>query len=97
MWAKVAKEEHDAFAAAPRDRVSKCITSGSSLAKRWSYPKAGTSALTGMHSGDARPRAVQPLRRLSDDLDGVALAEFLVGGVLKAELHPARAHSLNGT
>ena len=33
-------------------------------------------------------------RRLFDDLDGPDLAGFLVGGVLKADLHPARAHSL---
>ena len=40
------------------------------------------------------PNLVQPLRKLFEDLDGPALAEFLVGGVLKADLHPARAHSL---
>ena len=34
------------------------------------------------------------MRRLFDDLDGPALAEFLVGGVLKADLNPARPHSL---
>jgi len=37
---------------------------------------------------------IQPLRRLFDDLDGPTLAEFLVGGVLKADLHPTGAHSL---
>ena len=40
------------------------------------------------------PNLIQPLRRLFDDLDGPALAEFLIGGVLKADLHPARPHSL---
>ena len=34
------------------------------------------------------------IRARHGDLDGPALAEFLVGGVLKADLHPAGAHSL---
>jgi arginine deiminase len=40
------------------------------------------------------PNLIQPLRKLFDDLDGPTLAEFLVGGVLKADLHPTGAHSL---
>ena len=40
------------------------------------------------------PALVLPLRRLFDGLDGPDLAEFLVGGVLKADLHPARSPSL---
>ena len=40
------------------------------------------------------PNLIAPLRTLFEDLDGPTLAEFLVGGVLKADLHPAGAHSL---
>ena len=40
------------------------------------------------------PSLVGPVRRLFEDLDGATLAEYLVGGVLKADLHPLRAHSL---
>ena len=40
------------------------------------------------------PSLVGPVRRLFDDLDGETLAEYLIGGVLKADLHPLRAHSL---
>ena len=40
------------------------------------------------------PSLVDPIRRLFEDLDGQALAEYLVGGVLKADLHPQGAHSL---
>jgi arginine deiminase len=40
------------------------------------------------------PNLIQPLRKLFDDLDGPTLAEFLVGGVLKADLHPSGARSL---
>ena len=35
-----------------------------------------------------------PLRELFDDLDGPRLAEYLVGGVLKADLRPRHAKSL---
>jgi arginine deiminase len=34
------------------------------------------------------------MRALFEELDGNALAEYLVGGVLKADIHPKRAHSL---
>ena len=33
------------------------------------------------------------MRRLFEDLDGRTLAEFLVGGILKADLHPRHARS----
>jgi arginine deiminase len=40
------------------------------------------------------PTLVGPLRELFNDLDGPRLAEYLVGGVLKADLRPLRAKSL---
>ena len=40
------------------------------------------------------PTLVGPLRELFEDLDGRRLAEYLVGGVLKADLRPLRAKSL---
>ena len=40
------------------------------------------------------PALVDPVRRLFEDLDGPGLAEYLVGGVLKADLRPLRATSL---
>ena len=40
------------------------------------------------------PALVGPLRRLFEDTDGTTLAGYLVGGVLKADLHPGRVHSL---
>jgi arginine deiminase len=41
------------------------------------------------------PALVQPLRELAEDLDRVQLAEYPVGGILKADLSPLRARSLN--
>jgi arginine deiminase len=40
------------------------------------------------------PALAVSVRRLFDDLDGTTLADYLVGGVLKADLQPLRAHSL---
>jgi arginine deiminase len=40
------------------------------------------------------PALTGPLRELFTDLDGPRLAEYLVGGVLKADLRPRRAKSL---
>jgi arginine deiminase len=40
------------------------------------------------------PSLVEPVRRLFEDLDGKSLAEFLIGGIIKADLHPVGAHSL---
>jgi arginine deiminase len=40
------------------------------------------------------PSLVAPVRRLLEDLDGTELSQFLIGGILKADLHPMRAHSL---
>ena len=34
------------------------------------------------------PSLVDPVRRLFEDLDGQTLAEYLIGGILKADLHP---------
>ena len=40
------------------------------------------------------PSLVGPVRELFEDLHGKQLADYLVGGVLKADLHPSGAHSL---
>src|SRR5580692_11693711 len=40
------------------------------------------------------PTLVGPLRELFEDLDGSRLAEYLIGGVLKADLRPLRSRSL---
>ena len=40
------------------------------------------------------PSLVGPVRELFEDLHGKQLADYLVGGVLKADLHPNGAHSL---
>ena len=96
MWAKKAKEEHDAFAQALRDKGVEVHYYGQSARRD---PRAARGSRRSSSTGSARPRSsgpslVDPVRRLFEDLDGQALAEYLVGGVLKADLHPLGAHSL---
>jgi arginine deiminase len=94
LWAKRAKEEHDAFAEALRDKGVRVHYFGQLLGETLELPEGRAFVLDRICTPEMLgPNLVDPLRRLFDDLDGPTLAEFLVGGVLKADLHPA-AHSL---
>ena len=95
MWAAKAKEEHDAFAEALRDKGVLVHYYGQLLAETLARPDGRSFVLDRLCTPELLgPSLVDPLRRLFDDLDGAALAELLVGGVLKADLHPLRTHSL---
>ncbi len=95
MWAKKAKEEHDAFAEALRDKGVRVHLYGTLLAETLDLPQGRVFVLDRVCTPEILgPSLVDPIRRLFEDLDGKTLAEFLVGGVLKADLHPLRAHSL---
>jgi arginine deiminase len=92
MWAKKAKEEHDAFAEALRERGVIVHYFGDLLAQTVAVPEARDFVLDRVCTPELLgPALVGPVRSLLDDLDPDALAEVLVGGVLKAELHPTRA------
>ena len=95
MWAKKAKEEHDAFAEALRERGVRVHLYGTLLAETLEIPAGRAFVLDRLCTADQLgPSLVRPVRQLLEDLDGVALAELLVGGILKADLHPMRVHSL---
>jgi hypothetical protein len=47
MWAKKAKEEHDAFAEALRDKGVRVHSTVSCWLRRWSSPRAGRSSSIG--------------------------------------------------
>ena len=95
LWAKKAKEEHDAFAEALRDKGVKVHYFGQLLGETLELPEGRAFVLDRLCTPEMLgPNLVAPLRLLFDDLDGPALAEYLVGGVLKADLHPMGAHSL---
>lgn len=95
MWAKKAKEEHDAFAEALRDKGVNVHYFANMLAETLEVPDGRSFVLDRLCTADnLGPALVRPLRQLFDDLDGHSLAEYLIGGVLKADLHPVRAKSL---
>jgi arginine deiminase len=95
MWAKKAKEEHDAFAEALRDKGVTVHYFGQLLGQTLALPDGRAFVLDRVCTPELLgPNLVAPVRRLFDDLDGPALAQYLVGGVLKADLHPGRVHSL---
>ncbi len=96
LWAKKAKEEHDAFAQALRDKGVKVHYFANLLGEVLETTKGRAYVLdrlcTDQHLG---PALVAPVRHLFDDLDGAGLAELLIGGVLKADLRPLSAKSLS--
>jgi len=95
LWAKKAKEEHDAFAEALREKGVRVHYYGQLLGETLELPGGRAFVLDRLCTPEMLgPNLITPLRKLFDDLDGPALAGFLIGGVLKADLHPADAHSL---
>jgi arginine deiminase len=98
VWASKAKEEHDAFAEALRDKGVTVYYYGQLLAETLELPEGRGFVLDRVCTPELLgPSLVEPARRLFEDQDGKTLAEFLIGGILKADLHPLRAHSLKWT
>jgi len=95
MWAKKAKEEHDAFAEALRDKGVTVHYYGQLLAETLNLAGGRAFVLDRVCTPEILgPNLVAPVRKLFDDLDGHNLAQYLVGGVLKADLQPRRLQSL---
>jgi arginine deiminase len=95
MWAKKAKEEHDAFAEALRDRGVRVHYFGQLLGETLDIPAGRAFVLDRICTPEILgPALVMPVRKVFDDMTGPDLAELLVGGVVKADLHPQRARSL---
>ncbi|HZC41290.1 MAG TPA: arginine deiminase [Streptosporangiaceae bacterium] len=95
MWARKAKEEHDVFAEALRDKGVRVHYFGQLLGEVLEQPEGRAFVLDRVCTPEMLgPALVDPVRRLFEDLDGAALAEYLTGGVIKADLHPLRAASL---
>jgi arginine deiminase len=95
MWAKRAREEHDAFADALRDKGVRVHYFAELLAQTLDIGEARGYVLDRVLTPEmVGPGLEGQLRRLAEDADGVTLAGYLIGGVIKADLHPMRAHSL---
>jgi arginine deiminase len=95
MWASKAKEEHDGFTEALRDKGVTVHYYGRLLAETLELPDGRAFVLDRVCTPEnLGPSLVGPVRQLLEDLDGTELSQFLIGGILKADLHPMRAHSL---
>ena len=95
MWAEKAKEEHDVFAQALNGRGVRVHYFGQLLAETLEVPEGRAYVLDRICTPEILgPELVDPIRRLTDDADAANLANYLVGGVLKADLRPLRAKSL---
>ncbi len=95
LWASKAKEEHDAFAEKLRDHGVQVYLYGQLLAETLEMPEGRSFVLDRLCTADTLgPSLEGPVRRLLDELDGPTLAQYLVGGILKADLRPLRAKSL---
>jgi arginine deiminase len=95
MWAKKAKEEHDVFAETLREKGVRVHYFGQLLAETLEVPEGRQFVLDRVLTPQmVGPELVRPLRALAGNLDGPRLAEYLVGGILKADLQPLRARSL---
>ncbi len=95
LWARKAKEEHDVFAQILRDQGVQVHYFAQLLAETLELPAGRTFVLDRVCTPEiAGPELAGPLRELFEGLDGSQLAEYLIGGVLKADLKPLHARSL---
>jgi len=95
LWADRARDEHDLFVDALRSQGVVVHHFAQLLAETLDIPAARDEILDRVCSPEmVGPSMVEPLRKLADDADGARLAEYLVGGVTKHDLHPGKVHSL---
>lgn len=95
LWASRAKEEHDAFAEKLREQGVLVHHYGQLLAEALEVPEGRAFVLDRVCTPDTfGPSLSGPVRRLLEGLDGLTLAEYLVGGILKSDLRPTQAKSL---
>jgi arginine deiminase len=95
LWAARAREEHDVFAEILRGQGVRVHYFGQLLAETLELAEGRAFVLDRMCTPEVLgPALAGPLRGLFEDTDGPHLAEYLVGGVLKADLRPRRARSL---
>ncbi|WP_327186445.1 arginine deiminase [Streptomyces sp. NBC_01334] len=95
LWAKRAREEHDAFAQVLRDHGTKVHYFADLLARTLDLPEARDWLLDRVITPAAvGPALIDPVRELCAALDGDTLAGHLIGGLFKSDLPLASPHSL---
>jgi len=95
VWVAKAKDEHDAFVGSLREKGVRVHYFAQLLAEVLELAEGRAFVLDRICTEElVGPTLVDPLRKLFEDLDGKSLATYLIGGVLKADLHPMNANSL---
>jgi arginine deiminase len=95
LWAKRAREEHDAFAQVLRDRGVKVHYFAELLAGVLEIPAAREWVLERIITPNTvGPSLAPPLWTLAAQADSARLADYLIGGVIKSELAGFATHSL---
>lgn len=95
QWARRAKEEHDGFAEALREKGVEVHYYGGLLAGVLEIRDGRDFVLDRICTPEMLgPPLVAPLRKLLEALEAEVLATYFAGEVLKADLHPMRAKSL---
>ena len=95
LWASKAKEEHDAFAEALREKGVVVHYFAQLLAEALALADGRTFLLDRLCTPQVLgPSLVEPVRGLFEEQDPTTLAGALIGGVLKADLRPLHARSL---
>jgi arginine deiminase len=95
LWARRAREEHDAFAEVLRERGIKVHYFARLLADVLDIPSARNWVLDRIVTDDTvGPTLAGPLRRLAEQAESEKLADYLIGGVLKNELAGFTVNSL---
>jgi arginine deiminase len=95
LWAKRAREEHDAFAQVLRDHGVRVHYFADLLAGTLDVPEARDWLLDRVVTpASVGPSLVDPVRELCAELDGETLAGSLIGGLLKSDLPLTTPHSL---
>jgi arginine deiminase len=95
LWARRAREEHDAFAEVLRERGVTVHYFARLLADVLDIPAARNWVLDRIVTDDTvGPTLSGPLRRLAEQAESDKLADYLIGGVLKNELAGFTVNSL---
>ncbi|MYX42742.1 arginine deiminase [Streptomyces sp. SID89] len=95
LWAKRAREEHDAFAQVLRDHGARVHYFADLLAQTLEDPEARDWLLDRVVTpAGVGPALTAPVRELCAELDGETLAGYLIGGLLKSDLPLGDPHSL---
>ncbi|GID30874.1 arginine deiminase [Paractinoplanes brasiliensis] len=95
LWARRAREEHDAFAEVLRERGVKVHYFAQLLTDVLNIPQARAWVLDRIVTDDTvGPTLAAPLRRLAEQAESEKLADYLIGGVLKNELAGFTVNSL---